>query len=157
MLINWLLTRLLPGVLLSALLGGGTWWLHHQGDMSGFARAKAAGDAALAREQKARADERQRLAQAGQQALMDAHERERQQQVRADTLAGELASREQQLQQAQQLLGLSIHKAVSDDNQAAQNSQCGYNGLGPRSLQLYGQALGYARDGQPGPGDTGGH
>ncbi|WP_061279253.1 hypothetical protein, partial [Cedecea neteri] len=112
----------------------------------------------LANEKKARADERQQLAEKGQQALLDVREREHQEQVRADGLAGQLADREQQLQQAQQLLSLNIQKAVSDDNQASQQgSQCGYNGLGPRSLQLYGQALGYAGGGDPGPGDTAGH
>ncbi|SQC93432.1 Uncharacterised protein [Cedecea neteri] len=66
--VKWLLTHLLPGVLLCALLGGGAWWLHHQGYTSGFNKAKAAGDTALANERKARADERQELAEKGQQA-----------------------------------------------------------------------------------------
>ncbi|ATF95177.1 hypothetical protein CO704_12310 [Cedecea neteri] len=156
--VKWLLTHLLPGVLLCALLGGGAWWLHHQGYTSGFNKAKAAGDTALANERKARADERQELAEKGQQALLDVREREHQEQDRADALAARLADQEQQLQQAQQLLSLNIQKAVSDDNQASrQGSQCDFNGLGPHSLQLYEQALGYTGGGDPGPGDTGGH
>ncbi|WP_085543075.1 hypothetical protein [Cedecea sp. NFIX57] len=155
---KWLLTHLLPGVLLCALLGGGAWWRHHQGYASGFNKAKEAGDTALANERKARADERQKLAEKGQQALLDVREREHQQQARADALAARLAEQEQQLQQAQQLLSLNIQKAVSDDNQASrQGSQCDFNGLGPHSLQLYEQALGYTGGGDPGPGDTGGH
>ncbi|WP_158780723.1 hypothetical protein [Pantoea sp. BAV 3049] len=156
-LIKWLLTRLLPGVLVCAALGGAGWWLHHGGYQSGFAAAKLTGDSALAGEKKSRADERQQLAQASNKALLDARSREQQQQQRADELALKLANSEYALQQASTLLGLQIGKAVSDDNKTAGNAGgCGFNGLGPRSLQLYEKALGYAGGGDASAGDRAG-
>ncbi|UIA85479.1 hypothetical protein LU604_12260 [Erwinia tracheiphila] len=142
--IKWFLTRLLSGVLLSAVLLVTGWRLYSIGYDSGHKDASADGNAALASEQKARADERQQLAQAGQQALLQARDDERQQRERADQLAQRLADKEFELTQTNRLLQLGINKAVSDDNQT---SGCGYNGLGPHSLQLYTKALGYAGGG----------
>ena len=151
--VKWLLTRLLPGVVLCAALAGAGWWLHSAGYDSGHKDAKADGDTALANEKKARADERQQLAQAGQQALLQARDDERQQRERADQLARQLADKEFELTQTNRLLQLGINKAVSDDNQT---SGCGYNGLGPHSLQLYTKALGYAGGGNTRAGSRSG-
>lgn len=151
--IKWLLTRLLPGVVLCAALAGAGWWLHSTGYDSGHKDAKADGDTTLANEKKARADERQQLAQAGQQALLQARDDERQQRERADRLAQQLADKEFELTQTNRLLQLGINKAVSDDNQT---SGCGYNGLGPHSLQLYTKALGYAGGGNTRAGSRSG-
>lgn len=142
--VKWLLTRLFPGVVLCAALAGAGWWLHSTGYDSGHKDAKADGDTALANEKKARADERQQLAQAGQQALLQVRDGERQQHERADRLALQLADKEFELNQTSSLLRLNISKVVSDDNQDKQTSGCGYNGIGPHSLQLYTKALGYA-------------
>jgi len=150
---KWLLTRLLPGVVLCAALAGAGWWLHSTGYDSGHKDAKADGDTALAKEKQARADERQQLAQAGQQALLQARDGEREQRERADLLALQLANKEFKLKQTSSLLQLNISKAVSDDNQT---SGCGYNGLGPHSLQLYTKALGYAGGGNASAGDSSG-
>lgn len=150
---KWLLTRLLPGVVLCAALAGAGWWLHSTGYDSGHKDAKADGDTALAKEKQARADERQQLAQAGQQALLQARDGERQQRERADLLALQLANKEFELTQTNRLLQLGINKAVSDDNQT---SGCGYNGLGPHSLLLYTKALGYAGGGNASAGDSSG-
>lgn len=150
---KWLLTRLLPGVVLCAALAGAGWWLHSTGYDSGHKDAKADGDTALAKEKQARADERQQLAQAGQQALLQARDGERQQRERADLLALQLANKEFELTQTNRLLQLGINKAVSDDNQT---SGCGYNGLGPHSLLLYTKALGYTGGGNASAGDSSG-
>lgn len=150
---KWLLTRLLPGVVLCAALAGAGWWLHSTGYDSGHKDAKADGDKALAKEKQARADERQQLAQAGQQALLQARDGERQQRERADLLALQLANNEFELTQTNRLLQLGINKAVNDDNQT---SGCGYNGLGPHSLLLYTKALGYAGGGNASAGDSSG-
>ncbi|WP_312836800.1 hypothetical protein [Pantoea sp.] len=150
---KWLLTRLLPGAVLCAALAGAGWWLHSAGYDSGHKDAKADGDTALANEKKNRADERQQLAQSGQQALLQARDDERQQRERADRLALQLADKEFELTQTNRLLQLGINKAVSDDNQT---SGCGYNGLGPHSLQLYTKALGYAGGGNARAGDSSG-
>lgn len=150
---KWLLTRLLPGVVLCAALAGAGWWLHSTGYDSGHKDAKADGDTALAKEKQARADERQQLAQAGQQALLQARDDERQQRERADQLARQLADKEFELTQTNRLLQLGINKAVSDDNQT---SGCGYNGLGPLSLHLYTKALGYAGGGNTRAGSRSG-
>ncbi|EBX3155524.1 TPA: hypothetical protein H2X23_000152 [Salmonella enterica] len=152
-LIKVCLTRLLPGLLVCVLLGGAGWALHHAGYNAGHAAAKADGDAALAREQKARSDERQALTQAHLQALLVAQDKTHQQQQRADALAEQLADKTAALARTEQQLRLNIHKAVSDDNKTA-DSGCGYNGIGPHSLQLYEQALGY---GDARPRDSGGH
>ncbi|MFD1801056.1 hypothetical protein CYD30_14680 [Kosakonia cowanii] len=151
--VKWLLTRLLPGVVLCAALAGAGWWLHSTGYDSGHKDAKADGDTALASEKQARADERQQLAQAGQQALLQARDNERQQRERADQLALQLANKEFELTQTNRLLQLGINKAVSDDNQT---SGCGYNGLGPHGLQLYTKALGYAAGGNTRADDSSG-
>lgn len=151
--VKWLLTRLLPGVVLCAALAGAGWWLHSTGYDSGHRDAKADGDTALANEKKARADERQQLAQAGQQALLQARDNERQQRERADQLALQLADKKFELKQTSSLLQLGINKAVSDDNQT---SGCGFNGLGPHGLQLYTKALGYAGGGNARAGDSSG-
>lgn len=153
---KWLLTRLLPGVVLCAALAGAGWWLHSTGYDSGHKDAKADGDTALAKEKQARADERQQLAQAGQQALLQARDGERQQRERADWLALQLADKEFELKQSSSLLQLNISKVVSDDNQDKQTSGCGYNGLGPHGLQLYTKALGYAGSGNARAGDSSG-
>ncbi|MCX8957210.1 hypothetical protein EHW65_07980 [Erwinia psidii] len=145
--IKWFLTRLLPGVLLSAALLVTGWRLYSIGYDSGHKDASADGNAALASEQKACADERQQLAQAGQQALLDVRDNERQQRERADSLTRQLADKEFELTQTNRLLKLDISKAVSNDNQDKQTSGCGYNGLGPHSLPLYTKALGYAGGG----------
>ncbi|RAP69871.1 hypothetical protein WKI72_21415 [Candidatus Erwinia dacicola] len=50
----------------------------------------------------------------------------------------------------------NISKAVSDDNQDQQTSNCGYNGLGPHSLQLYTKALRYAGDSDTSAGGNAG-
>lgn len=149
--VKWLLTRLLPGVVLCAALAGAGWWLYSTGYDAGHQDAKADGDTALASEKADRADERQQLTQAGQQALLKARDDERQQRERADNLDRQLADKTFELQQTRSLLLLGINKAVSDDNQT---SGCGYNGLGPHSLQLYTKALGYAGSGQPRTGDS---
>lgn len=154
--VKWLLTRLLPGVVLCAALAGAGWWLHSTGYDSGHKDAKADGDTALVNEKKARADERQQLAQAGQQALLQARDGERQQRERADRLALQLADKEFELKQTSSLLQLNISKVVSDDNQDKQTSGCGYNGIGPHSLQLYTKALGYAGGGNTRAGDRSG-
>jgi len=151
--VKWLLTRLLPGVVLCAALAGAGWWLHSTGYDSGHKDAKADGDTALAKEKQAHADERQQLAQAGQQALLQARDDERQQRERADQLARQLADKEFELTQTNRLLQLGINKAVSDDNQT---SGCGYNGLGPHSLQLYTKALGYTGGGNTRAGSRSG-
>ncbi|ORM62011.1 hypothetical protein PRCB_03005 [Pantoea rodasii] len=140
-LIKWALKRILPGILLCALLGGAGWWFHHCGYASGFGAAKSAGDAALAREKKSRADERQRESEATTAALLKARGNERAQRSRADTLAASLADRTGELAQVKLLLATQIRQAVSDDNKTM--GGCGYNGLGPRSMQLYAEALGY--------------
>ncbi|EHP5395491.1 hypothetical protein KPO26_004609 [Salmonella enterica] len=152
-LIKGCLTRLLPGLLVCILFGGAGWALHHAGYNAGHAAAKADGDAALAREQKARSDERQALTQAHLQALLAAQEKAHRQQQRADALAEQLADKTAALARTEQQLRLNIHKAVSDDNKTA-DSGCGYNGIGPHSLQLYEQALGY---GDTRPRDSGSH
>lgn len=77
--IKWLLTRLLPGVVLSAAQVGARWWLYSTGYDSGHTDAKAEGHITLAREKKARAEERQQLAQVGQQVLLKTSDSERQQ------------------------------------------------------------------------------
>lgn len=143
-LLKWALTRFLPGIVLCAALAVAGWWLYSAGYDSGHKDAKADGDTLLASEKKARADERQQLAQAGQQALLQVRNNERQQRERADSLAQQLADKEFVLKQTSSLLQLNISKAVSDDNQT---SGCGYNGIGPHSLQLYTKALGYAGGG----------
>lgn len=148
-LIKWVLTRILPGVLLCALLAGGGWVLRHSGYQAGFTAAKSAGDVVLASEKKARADERQRTSEATTAALLKAQQDEQAQRKRADALAATLADKTGQLAQARLLLGTQIDKAVSDDSQTT--GRCGYNGLGPRSLQLYARALGYG-DGHTGTG-----
>lgn len=151
--IKWLLTRLLPGVVLCAALAGAGWWLYSTGYDSGHLSAKANGETALANEKQARADERQQLAQAGQQALLKASDNERRQRERADSLARQLADKESELKQTSSLLQLNISKAVSDDNQT---SGGGFNGLGPHGLQLYTKALGYAGGGHTRAGDSSG-
>lgn len=154
--VKWLLTRLLPGVVLCAALAGAGWWLYSTGYDSGHKDAKADGDTALASEKQARADERQQLAQAGQRALLQARDDERQQRERADQLALQLADKEFELKQTSSLLQLNISEVVSDDNQDKQTSGCGYNGIGPHSLQLYTKALGYAGGGNTRAGDRSG-
>ena len=149
--IKWLLTRLLPGAVLFALLVGAGGWLHRSGYNSGHDAAKAAGDAAMAREKQARASERQALAESGQQALLAVRENERRQRERADSLAAQLADKEFALQQASHLLRLDVNKAVSDDNKI---SERGYNGLGPHGLRLYTRALGYPDSGHAGADHT---
>lgn len=146
-LIKWLFTRVLPGVLLCAVLGGAGWYLHHTGYNAGHDAAKAAGDTALATEKRARADERQQLTQESNTALLAVRAKEQAQRERANELAAQLTTKESELQQAKSLLSIEINKVVSDDNKTA--GSCGFNGLGPRSLQLYEKALGYA-----GGGDT---
>lgn len=150
-LIKWMLTRLLPGVLLCGAIAAGAGLIHHAGYQSGHAAAKLAGDNALVAERKAHADERQQLAESGQKALLEAREHEQAQRVRADALAGQLADRESTLAQTKALLQQAIEGAVSDDNK---NTDCGFTGLGPRGLQLYGQALGYTGGGDA---SAGGH
>lgn len=145
--VKWILTRHLPLIVFCGALAGAGWWLHSTGYDSGHKDAKADGDTALANEKQARADERQQLAQAGQQALLQARDGERQQRERADRLALQLADKEFELKQTSSLLQLNISKVVSDDNQDRQTSGCGYNGIGPHSLQLYTKALGYAGGG----------
>lgn len=154
-LIKWLLTRMLPGVLLCAALGAGGWWLHHTGYNAGHDAAKAAGDIALANGKQARADERQQLTQASNTALLAVRDEEQAQRERADALAAQLTTKESELQQTKSLLGIEINKAVSDDNKTT--GSCGFNGLGPRSLQLYEKALGYAGGGHASAGNTAGH
>lgn len=154
--VKWLLTRLLPGVVLCAALAGAGWWLHSNGYDSGHKDAKADGDTALANEKQARADERQQLAQAGQQTLLQARDDERQQRERADRLALQLADKEFELKQTSSLLQLNISKVVSDDNQDKHTSGCGYNGIGPHSLQLYTKALGYGGGGNAPASDRSG-
>lgn len=145
-LIKWCLTRILPGVLLCALLAGGAWWLRHSGYQSGFAAAKSAGDVALAGERKARADERQRVSEATTAALLKARQDEQAQRARADVLAATLADKTGELARVQLLLGTQISQAVSDDNKTAGHAgSFGFNGLGPRSMQLYENALGYGK------------
>lgn len=151
--IKWLLTRLLPGAVLCALLAGAGGWLHHNGYNSGRDAAQVAGDAALAREKQARASERQALAEANQQAYLAVRESERQQRERADALTAQLVDKEFALQQASHLLRLDVNKAVSDDNKKSGRA---YNGLGPHSLQLYTRALGYTDSGDARTGDTAG-
>lgn len=151
--IKWLLTRLLPGVVLCGLVLVAVGVVYHSGYQAGHKSAKSDGDTTLANEQKARSDERQQLAQAGQQALMQVRDRERQQRERGDNLARQLADKTLELTQANRLLQLNISKAVSDDNQT---SACGYNGLGPHSLQLYSKALGYPGGGHTRAGDSSG-
>lgn len=151
--VKWILTRLLPGVVLCCLVLVAVGIVYHSGYQDGHKSAKADGDTALANEKKARADERQRLAQAGQQALLQARNDEHQQRERADRLALQLADKEFELTQTNRLLQLGINKAVSDDNQT---SGCGFNGLGPHSLQLYTKALGYAGGGNARAGDRSG-
>ncbi|MXP48710.1 hypothetical protein FD733_02265 [Pantoea sp. Eser] len=136
-------------VLLCALLGGAGWWLRHRGYASGYALAKSAGDVALASEKNARADERQRISEATTVALLKAQRDEMAQQSRADALAASLVNKTGELAQAKLLLGIQINKAVSDDSKTA--GECGYNGLGTRSMQLYAKALGYG-DGHTGTG-----
>lgn len=153
-LIKWLLTRLLPGVLLCALVAGGGWWLHHTGWQSGYAVAKSAGDVALTSEKKARADERQQISEATTAALLKAQQDEQAQRVRAELLAATLADKSGELARVQLLLGTQISKAVSDDNGAA--GSCGFTGLGPRSLRLYEKALGYPDGGDASAGNTAG-
>jgi hypothetical protein len=152
-LIEWLLKRLLPGVLVCAALGGGGWWLHHTGYGTGYAAAKAAGDTALTNEKQARADERQQLAQASQQALIALHGQEQALRERADALSGQLTDTENTLQQTRVLLSQDVDKAVSNDNK---NSGCGFTGLGPGGLQLYSRALGYPGGGDARTGHTAG-
>lgn len=153
-LIKWLLTRMLPGVLLCAALGGGAWWMHHSGYQAGHAAAKVDGDTALATEKQARSDERQQLTQSSNTALLTVRAEEQAQRVRADALDGQLTVKEGELQQAKSLLGIEINKAVSDDNKTA--GTCGFNGLGPRSLRLYEKALGYAGGRDTRAGNTAG-
>lgn len=143
-LIKWALTRFLPGVLLFGAIAGSAGLIHHAGYQSGVDVQKLAGDNALVAEQKSRADERQQLAEAGRKALAEVREREQAQRARADSLAAQLAGRETELQQTKALLQQSIEGAVSDDNKT---TDCGFTGLGPRGLQLYEQALGYAGGG----------
>lgn len=152
-LIKWVLTRLLPGVLLCAAVTAGVGLIHHAGYQSGHAAAKLAGDNALVAEQKSHADERQQLAESGRKALLEAREREQAQRARADELAGQLAERESALVQTKALLQQAIDGAVSDDNK---NADCGFTGLGPRGLQLYGQALGYSGNGHARASDRAG-
>lgn len=143
-LIKWCLTRVLPGMLLCAVLAGGAWWLRHSGYQSGFAAAKSAGDEALASEQKARSDERQRVSEATTAALLKARQSEQAQQSRADALAATLADKTAELAQARLLLGTQIDKAIGDDNTTAGKAgSCGFNGLGPHGVRLYDKALGY--------------
>ncbi|ARF51377.1 hypothetical protein [Pantoea stewartii] len=148
-LIKGCLKRVLPGVLLCALLFGAGWWLCHRGYASGCALAKSAGDVALASEQKARAGERQRISEATTAALLKAQQDEQAQRLRADTLAASLENKTGELAQAKLLLSIQINKAVSDDSKTA--GGCGYNGLGTRSMHLYANALGYG-DGHTGTG-----
>jgi hypothetical protein len=148
-LIKWCLKRLFPGVLLCALVGGAGWWLHHRGYAAGYVQAKSAGDVALASEKKARADERQRISESTTAALLKAQRDEKVQQSRANALAASLENKTGELAQAKLLLSIQINKAVSDDSKTA--GGCGYNGLGPRSMQLYAKALGYG-DGHTGTG-----
>ncbi|KGT95316.1 hypothetical protein NG99_04675 [Erwinia typographi] len=150
-LIKWCLKRLLPGVLVCAVLGGGAWWLHHQGWQAGFAAAKSAGDMALASEKTAHADERQKASEATTAALLAAKRVEAAQRSRADGLAAQLNDKNHELERAQALLRLGISKAISDDNSA--NGSCGFNGLGPHGLQLYARALGYTGGGDARTGD----
>ena len=152
-LIKWALTRLLPGVLLFGAIVAAAGLVHHAGYQSGVDVQKLVGDNALVAEQKSRADERQQLAEAGRKALAEVREREQAQRARADGLAAQLAWRESELQQTKALLQQSIEGAVSDDNK---NSGCGFTGLGPRGLQLYDQALGYAGGGDASAGGRAG-
>lgn len=152
-LIKWALTRLLPGVLLFGAIVAAAGLVHHAGYQSGVDVQKLVGDNALVAEQKSRADERQQLAEAGRKALAEVREREQAQRARADTLAAQLAGRESELQQTKALLQQSIEGAVSDDNK---NSDCGFTGLGPRGLQLYERALGYAGGGDASAGGRAG-
>ncbi|KAF1366525.1 hypothetical protein [Yokenella regensburgei] len=149
--LRWLLVHLSPGLVLCATLAAGGWWLYRAGYDSGYQSARATGDLALVREQKARADERRQLSAAGLLAAQAAREQERQQRERGDRLSMRLAEKESELQQASALLQLNISKAVSDDNK---NSGNGYNGIGPHSLQLYERALGYAGRGDASTGNT---
>lgn len=154
--IKWLLTRLLPGVVLCCLVLVAVGVVYHSGYQAGHKNAKADGDTALANEKQDRANERQRLAEDGQKALLQVRNNERQQREQADSLALQLADKEFELKQTSSLLQLNISKVVSDDNQDKQTSGCGYNGLGPHSLQLYTKALGYAGDSDTSAGGNAG-
>ena len=151
--IKWFLTQLLPGCVFCCLVLAAVGCVYHSGYQAGHKDTQKDGDIALSKEKQARADERQQLAQAGQQALQKARDNERQQQERADSLSQQLADKEFELTQTNRLLQLNITKAVSDDNQT---SGCGYNGLGPHSLQLYTKALGYAGSRNTRAGDSSG-
>lgn len=153
-LIKRALMWILPGILLCAAVGLGLWSVRDTGYQSGYAAAKLAGDNALLAEKKARADERQQLAEAGQQVLLAVREQERAQRTRADTLTAQLSDKDSALQQAKALLQQNIEGAVSNDNKT---TDCGFTGLGPRGLQLYEQALGYTGGGDTRAGGRAGH
>lgn len=145
--IKWLLTRLLPGVVLCVVLAGAGWWLYTTGYDSGHDSAKADGDALLAREQKARADERQQLAERNQATLQAALDKQAELAEQARMLSLGLDAAQRKLTVTQQQLKKRITHAVQTDGQR-------FTGLGPDSLRLYRAVLGYTDTGGAGLQNT---
>jgi hypothetical protein len=154
--VKWCLTRLAPGVVLCAALGGGAWWLHHAGYSAGEAAAATTAARDMAEARTAWAQERQEMAQQSQAAILAVRQQEQVQRERADNLASQLAEKTSELAQAKHLLSINVAKAISNDNNSGTApAGSGYNGIGPDSLQLYERALGYSR-GNTGAGDSAG-
>lgn len=112
------------------------WFIYHQIYQAGYNNASTLYTLKLSKQAEAYADERAAASDASNQALTAAWERERVARHRADQLSVELADEQRRMASYQHAIQGKINDAVNADGP-------GFTGIGPASVQLYAQALGY--------------